>query len=216
MRVNGDILIRSVLLQGCFTSFMFLAAGQGDVTLAANQILLQFLEVTAFALDGFAFAAESLVGQAVGARRPDLLRRAAWLASGWGLAGAGLLVLAFALGGAMAIDLLTTAPDVRAAARAYLPWLVVAPLVSLASYMFDGIFIGATCTREMRNSVAVSVLVFAGLVMALVPLIGNHGLWAALMVLNALRGLTLWRLYPRVDAAAGAPVPGAAAGRAVG
>ncbi|MTH33876.1 MATE family efflux transporter [Paracoccus limosus] len=216
MRVNGDILIRSVLLQGCFTSFMFLAAGQGDVTLAANQILLQFLEVTAFALDGFAFAAESLVGQAVGARRPDLLRRAAWLASGWGLAGAGLLVLAFALGGAMAIDLLTTAPDVRAAARAYLPWLVVAPLVSLASYMFDGIFIGATCTREMRNSVAVSVLVFAGLVMALVPLIGNHGLWAALMVLNALRGLTLWRLYPRVEAAARAPVPGAAAGRAVG
>src|SRR5690606_23286241 len=96
-RVNGDILIRSVLLQGSFTTFMFMAAGQGDVTLAANQVLLQFLSIVAYGLDGFAFAAESLVGQAVGARRPDRLRRAARLASGWGVAGAGLLSALFLL-----------------------------------------------------------------------------------------------------------------------
>lgn len=206
MLVNRDILIRSVLLQACFTSFIFMAAGQGDMTLAANQILVQFLSVVAFALDGFAFAAESLVGQAVGARRPDLLRRAAWLSSAWGLAGAALLALGFALFGAQAVDILTTSPELRAVARDYLPWLVAAPLLSVASYMFDGIFIGATCTREMRNSVAVSVVVFAVLIILLPPLIGNHGLWAALMLLNLLRGVTLWRLYPRVLAAARAPL----------
>ncbi|RQP05542.1 MAG: MATE family efflux transporter [Paracoccus sp. BP8] len=201
-RVNGDIMIRSVLLQGSFTTFMFLAAGQGDVTLAANQVLLQFLEIVAYGLDGFAFAAESLVGQAVGARRRDRLRRAARLASAWGVAGAGLLSAAFLLGGPAIIDLLTTSAEVRAEARRFLPWLVAAPLIGIASWMLDGIFIGATRTREMRNAMLVSVGIYAVLVLLLPPAFGNHGLWAALMALNALRGLTMWRLYPRVEAAA--------------
>ncbi|SIQ05687.1 multidrug resistance protein, MATE family [Paracoccus thiocyanatus] len=201
-RLNGDILIRSILLQGAFTSFMFLAAGQGDVTLAANQVLLQFLSIVAYGLDGFAFAAESLVGQAVGARRPDRLRQAARLASAWGAAGAGLLAAAFLLGGPAIIDLLTTAPEVRSQAREFLPWLVAAPLIGIASWMLDGIFIGATRTREMRNAMLASVGVYAVLVVALPPVLGNHGLWAALMALNALRGLTMWRLYPRAEAAA--------------
>ncbi|MFC3569444.1 MATE family efflux transporter [Paracoccus simplex] len=206
-RVNGDILIRSVLLQGSFTTFMFMAAGQGDVTLAANQVLLQFLSIVAYGLDGFAFAAESLVGQAVGARRPDRLRRAARLASGWGAAGAALLAAVFLLGGPAIIDLLTTAPAVRAEAREFLPWLVVAPLVGVASWMLDGIFIGAIRTREMRNAMLVSVGIYAVLVLLLPRAFGNHGLWAALMALNALRGLTLWRLYPRVEAAARGMAP---------
>lgn len=84
--VNADILLRSVALQGSFTTFIFLGARWGDVTLAANQVLIQFLEITAYALDGFAFAAESLVGQAIGARRPDRVRRAAILTSQWGAA----------------------------------------------------------------------------------------------------------------------------------
>lgn len=203
VRVNGDILIRSVLLQGSFTTFIFLGAGQGDVTLAANQVLLQFLEITAYGLDGFAFAAESLVGQAVGARRRDRLRRAAQLTTTWGVAGAGLFSAAFLIGGPALIDVLTTAPDVRAEARTYLPWLVAAPLIGIASWMLDGIFIGATRTREMRNTMLVSVAIYALLVMVLPLGWGNHGLWAALMGLNTLRGLTMWRLYPRVEAAAG-------------
>mgnify|MGYP000107743375 CR=1 FL=1 len=202
VRVNGDIMIRSVLLQGSFTAFMFLGAGQGDVTLAANQVLLQFLEIMAYGLDGFAFAAESLVGQAVGARRPDRLRRAATLTSQWGVAGAALLGGVFWLAGPAIIDLLTTSPEVREMARHYLPWLIVAPLIGIASWMLDGIFIGATRTREMRNAMLVSVAVYAVLVSVLPMVMGNHGLWAALMGLNALRGLTMWRLYPRVAAAA--------------
>lgn len=109
----------------------------------------------------------------------------------------------FLLGGPAIIDLLTTAPEVRAQARAFLPWLVAAPLVGIASWMLDGIFIGATRTREMRDAMLVAVGIYAVLVAVLPPIWGNHGLWAALMALNALRGLTMWRLYPRVVAAAG-------------
>lgn len=197
--VNADIMVRSVLLQGSFTAFVFLGAGFGDVTLAANQILLQFLGIMAYALDGFAFAAEALVGQAVGRRSLPALRRAAMMASGWGAAGAVALAAGFALAGPSVIDLMATAPEVREAARAFLPWVVAGAVLSLASYMLDGIFIGATETRAMRNAMLLSVAIYAGAVAVLVPVFGNHGLWAALMVLNVVRGLTLGVLYPRVE-----------------
>jgi MATE family multidrug resistance protein len=201
-RVNGDIMIRSVLLQGCFTGFMFLGAGQGDVVLAVNQVLLQFLEITAYALDGFAFAAETLVGQAVGLRAPRQVRLAARVTGQWAAGGALLLALAFGAAGPWIIDAMAAAPEVRAAARAYLPWLVAAPLIGVASWMFDGIFIGATLTREMRNAMVVSVGVYAGAAAVLVPAFGNHGLWAALMALNLARAVTMARLYPRAEARA--------------
>lgn len=209
-RVNTDIMIRSVLLQASFAAFLFLGAGQGDVTLAANQVLVQFLEITAYALDGFAFAAESLVGQAVGARSPLRLRRAALLSGEWAAGGALLLGVVFFLAGPVIIDTMTTAPEVRAAARLYLPWLGLAPLIGVASWMLDGIFIGATLTREMRNAMALSVLVYAAALTLLLPAFGNHGLWAALMVLNLARGTTMARLYPRAEARA-APGQGGAA-----
>lgn len=201
-RVNGDIMIRSVLLQASITAFVFMSAGQGDVALAANQVLLQFLSIIAFALDGFAFAAESLVGQAVGARRPGAVRRASVLTSAWGLAGAAGLAVAFGLAGGAIIDLLTTAPEVREVARAYLPWLVAAPLIGVTAWMLDGIFIGATLTRDMRVAMMLSCLVFLFAVLILPPVWGNHGLWAALMVLNLARGVTMALRYPRAEAAA--------------
>jgi MATE family multidrug resistance protein len=202
MSVNTDIMIRSVLLQASFTSFLFFGAGLGDVTLAANQVLLQFLSITAYALDGFAFAAEALVGQAVGARGAGRVRRASVLAAQWGVGGAAALGLTFALAGPAIIDLMATATEIRAAARDYLPWIAVAPLIGVASWMFDGIFIGATLTREMRNAMAVSVAVYALALATLPGVYGNHGLWAALMVLNAVRGLTMAAYYPRAERAA--------------
>ncbi|MBM3606630.1 MAG: MATE family efflux transporter [Alphaproteobacteria bacterium] len=201
-RVNGDIMIRSVLLQGCMTSFLFLGAGQGDVPLAANQVLLQFMAVTAYALDGFAFAAESLVGQAVGANRPERVRRASVVTSTWGLGGAVLLGLVFVVAGGAIIDLLTTSPEVRAEARLYLPWLGLAPVIGVTAWMLDGIFIGATLTREMRVAMIQSVAVFVAGVLILPSVWGNHGLWAALMALNTARAVTMLRLYPRAEAAA--------------
>lgn len=201
MQVNGDIMLRSILLQGAFTGFIFLSAGQGDVTLAANQVLLQFLEITAYGLDGFAFAAESLVGQAVGARSVPAVRRASVVTSQWGVAGALALGLFFWAAGPAIIDLMTTEPGVRAEARTYLAWAAAAPVIGIASWMFDGIFIGATRSREMRNSAAISVLVYAAAVVGLWGL-GNHGLWAALMVMNVTRAVTLGAVYGRVERAA--------------
>jgi MATE family multidrug resistance protein len=201
-QVNGDILIRSVMLQASFTSFLFLGAGLGDVTLAANQVLLQFLLITAFALDGFAFAAEALVGQALGRHDRAGLRRAAIVSSQWGAGFSCALALAFLAAGPAIIDVMATAPEVRAAARGYLPWMAAAPLLGIAAWMFDGIFIGATRTRELRNAMFLSCLVYVAALALLLPAWGNHGLWASLMILNVTRGITLARRYPALEAAA--------------
>ena len=195
---SRDILLRTVILQLSFTSFVFLGARFGDVTLAANQVLLQFLQITAFGLDGFAFAAEALIGQAVGARNKAEVRRASRMAMQWGFGGAAALALAFAATGGMLIDLMTTAPEVRAAARAWLPWLVAAPLVGVAGWIYDGIFIGAMLTQAMLRAMALSVAIYGAALALLVPVFGNHGLWAALMVLLVARGLTMWRARPAV------------------
>lgn len=202
--VNSDIMVRSVILQGAFTSFVFLGARFGEVTQAANQVLLQFLEITAYALDGFAFAAEALVGVAVGAGSRSDFRRASVLTSQWGVAGAILCALTFWFAGPWVIDLLTTEPQVRTAARGWLIWVAAAPVVGIACWMLDGIFIGATRTRDMRNAMLVTLLVYAP-VLALLPMVmGNHGLWAALMVLLVVRGITLGRLYPALERSVGA------------
>lgn len=203
LTVNADIMVRSVLLTVSFASFLFLGAGLGDVTLAANQVLVQFLEITAFALDGFAFAAEALVGAAVGAGARARLRRAAIMASQWAVGGAIVLGVVFWLLGPVLIDLMSTAQDVRAEARIYLLWVVVAPAIGIASWMFDGIYVGATWTREMRQMMILSVLVYVIALAILLPSFGNHGLWAALMVLNLTRGLTLGWAYPRLEARVG-------------
>ncbi|TKA97953.1 MATE family efflux transporter [Cereibacter changlensis] len=199
MLVNRDIMVRSVLLQASFTTFVFLGAGFGDVTLAANQVLLQFLEISAYALDGFAFAAEALVGQAVGARSVAGVRRSSVMLGQWGAGGALFLALVFALAGPQIIDLITTAPEVRAEARQFLPWLVAAPLIGVASWILDGVFIGATQTREMMRAMLISVPIYGAALLLLVPLVGNHGLWASLMVLNATRGVTMLLAYPKVE-----------------
>ena len=197
-RVNGDIMLRSLMLQAIFVSFLFLASDFGDLQLAANQILLQFLEITAFALDGFAFAAEALVGQALGAGARPALRQGAIMTSLWGLGCVVLLALAFFLFGGTIIDVMTTAPDVRAEARSYLVYMVLAPLLGLAAWMLDGIFIGATRTADMRNMMAVSALIYVLAVLALVPALGNHGLWIALLISFVARGVTLGLRYPQL------------------
>ncbi|PKP73495.1 MAG: MATE family efflux transporter [Alphaproteobacteria bacterium HGW-Alphaproteobacteria-6] len=210
MQVNSDIMLRSILLQASFTSFVFLGARHGDVTLAANQVLLQFLHITAYGLDGFAFAAETLVGQAVGRRSAPAVRRASVLAGQWGGGGAVLLGLAFWAAGPGLIDLMSAAPEVRAAARAFLPWVAIAPVIGIASWTFDGIYIGATLSREMRNAMVLSVAAYGAALTVLPGAFGNHGLWAALMVLNLARGVSMAAYYPRAERAAGQPLPGVA------
>ncbi len=200
--VNTDILIRSVLLQAIFVSFLFWGANFGDVRLAANQILLQMLYLTSYAMDGFAAAAESLVGQALGARNATRLRRAAYLTGLWGFGIAAILALMFALFGPWMIDLMTTAQDVRAAAIVYLPYMIAAPIVGAAAWMLDGIFIGATRSTDMRNMMIVSALCYFAAIIPLMALLGNHGLWLGLLLSFGVRGVTLGWKYPALEAQA--------------
>ncbi|MBD3677271.1 MAG: MATE family efflux transporter [Rhodobacteraceae bacterium] len=200
--VNLDILIRSVLLQAIFVSFLLIGSDFGNVPLAANQILLQFLSITAYGLDGFAFAAETLVGQALGAKARGTLRRSAVMTSIWGVGTSLVLALAFLLFGGAIIDFMTTAPEVRAEARIYLPYMVLAPILGIAAWMLDGIFIGATRSADMRNMMLVSALVYLGAVLILVPAYGNHGLWIAFLISFVVRGITLGLRYPALEAEA--------------
>lgn len=199
--VNRDIMIRSVALQLCFTAFVFLGARHGDVTLAANQVLLQFLGILSYALDGFAFAAETLVGQAIGAKAAREVRQAVRLALMWTFWSGVVLGLGFWLAGPWLIDLMATAPDVRAEARHYLPWIVAAPIFGALAWAYDGIYIGALLTQEMRRLMLIAAGAYVVALGVTWPL-GNHGLWAAMMVLFAVRSVLMHRNSPKVAALA--------------
>ena len=199
--VNRDIMIRSVALQLCFTAFVFLGARHGDVTLAANQVLLQFLGILSYALDGFAFAAETLVGQAIGAKAVAQVRQAIRLALIWTFWGGVVLGLGFWLAGPWLIDLMATAPEVRQEARHYLPWIVAAPVFGALAWAYDGIYIGALLTVDMRRLMLISAVAYVVALGLLLPF-GNHGLWAALMVLFAARSGLMHHNSPKVAALA--------------
>jgi MATE family multidrug resistance protein len=145
-----------------------------------------------------------MVGAAMGARVRSALRRAAIVTSQWGVGFALAMGLAMMLAGPALIDVMTVSPEVRAVAREYLPWMIALPPLGIAAWMFDGIFIGATRTRELRNAMLVSVTVYGVALAVLLPAFGNHGLWASLMVLNVMRGVTLALRYPALEASAAA------------
>ena len=205
MQVNGDILIRSVLLQAGFVSFLFFGAELGDVTLAANQVLLQFVYLASYAMDGFVFAAESLVGQAMGARAVAQLRRGASVTAVWAFGSALVLAAGFWIVGPFVIDVMAKDPAVQEAARLYLPHMVAAPLLGALAWMLDGVFIGATRTQDMRNMMILSFLGYCGLVLLLLPSFGNHGLWMAMNGFFILRGISLAFRYPALERVAAAP-----------
>ena len=203
--VNGDIMIRSLALSAVFFWFMARGARQGDVTLAANSILIQFIGVAAYFLDGLAFAAEALVGRAVGAGERAALTEAIRLTTVWAAAIALVLSAIFALAGPTLIDLLSVDASARGAARAFLPWAAVAPLLGVWAFQLDGIFIGATRTRDMRNAMLLSLGIFLGAWWLLEPL-GNHGLWAAFYVHYGARIATLAYYYPGLLRSVPAPL----------
>jgi MATE family multidrug resistance protein len=166
-------------------------------------VLIQFLNITAYALDGFAFAAEALVGQALGAKNRSLFRRAVIMTSQWGLGSGILMALAFFVFGNSIINIMTTAQDVRTVGYEYLPWMVIAPLAGAAAWMLDGIFIGATRTADMRNMMFISFCIYLIALAILLPKYGNHGLWASLIIFSLARGITLGFKYPRLEASVG-------------
>jgi MATE family multidrug resistance protein len=187
--INGNLLLRTLVLVSSFAFLTAMGARQGPVILAANAVLLNFLYLASYALDGFANAAEALVGRAVGARDGALLRHAILRNGQWSIGIAVPISIAFAIAGPSLIDALTSQAPVAAAARDYLPWLVLMPLVGAWAYLFDGVFVGATLAREMRNTMLIAaVAVYLPAWWLLRPL-GNHGLWLAFILFNAARGI---------------------------
>jgi MATE family multidrug resistance protein len=201
--INLDIMIRSLALMMVFVWFTGSGARQGDLQLAANAVLTHLIELSAFFLDGLAFAAESLVGQAVGAHRRGQLTAAARLTTAWAAVMACILAGVLAVGGVPLIRALTIDPGVRQAAQMYLSWAAGAPLLGVWAFQLDGIFIGATRTADMRNAMLQSLVLFLAAWWLLRPW-GNHGLWAALYVSYLARVATLLRYYPRLVQSAGA------------
>ncbi len=197
LRVNGDIMVRSLALVFVFVWFMARGAEQGDVILAANAILMHFVSVSAYFLDGLAFAAEALVGRAVGAAHRAGLEASARMTTLWSAGVAIFAALVLISFGTVLIDVLTVDAASREAARTYLPWAAGAPLLGVWAFQLDGIFIGATRTADMRNAMLVSLGIFLAAWWLLTPY-GNHGLWGALYVHYAARVGTLGYYYPRL------------------
>ncbi|WP_299969040.1 MATE family efflux transporter [uncultured Roseobacter sp.] len=201
--LNTDILLRSLMLMVIFSSFVFIGARFGDVTLAANEVLIQFMYITAYAMDGFAFAAETLIARAYGRGDRAYVRRAALVTAFWGLMICIGTALGFALAGGWLIDLMAKNAEVQDTARVFLPYMIAAPLLGCAAWMLDGIFIGATRSADMRNMMALSFAIYWAAILILLPLLDNHGLWLALLISFVARGVTLGARYPALEAAAG-------------
>lgn len=195
LRSNGDIFLRTLALLLGFAIFTDQGARFGDATLAANHILLQLVSFSAFFLDGFAYTTEALVGRAYG--RGDrrifaaVVKRSFVLAAGTAVMLAALLLAA----GPFFIDLLTDLESVRALAERYLPFCALYVLVSFAAFQLDGIFIGTTRSRALRNASVVATLLFAAVVFPLAWVWGNVGLWAGFILFVMLRAAALGSYY---------------------
>lgn len=195
--INRDIMIRSILLLTAFAFFTRVGTEMGPVTLAANSVLMNFFLVAGFFLDGMSAAVEQIVGRSIGANHRPAFVRGAQLTFVWGLCMSvvvGLLLLVF---GDALIGLLSKAEDVHAEAVRYLPWAALTALSGLLAFHMDGVYIGATWSRDMRNMMFLSLALFLAVLYAAKPLIGNHGLWLALNLFLSIRGITLLALLPR-------------------
>lgn len=200
--VNRDIFIRTACLMFAFAFFTARGAKLGDNTLAANAVLIQFQQFLSFGLDGFAHAAEALVGGAVGAKDRRTLRLAVKICGLWAAVIAAAYTLVYAVGGPVIIGWLTDLEAVRALSGEFLIWVIISPIISVWSFTLDGVFIGATRTAEMRNGMIISLAIYLAAVFVLQPVLGNHGLWLAFTIFMAARAVTLAIVYPNVERAA--------------
>ena len=204
-RVSRDIFLRTLAMIFAWSLLTWMGARLGTTVLAANALLMNFQSFLAHGLDGFAHATSALVGEAVGAKNRDALRRTVIAAT---VMAAGVAVgyaLIYALFGANLLALLTDIPELRAFAGDHLIWMTLSPLLSVWAYQLDGIFIGATRAAEMRNAMIVSVAIYTAAMFTLPDLLGNHGLWASVMLFMVVRALTLAAFYPRVERMLEAP-----------
>ena len=211
LSVNRDIFVRTLLLAFSFAWFVQRGSAFGDVTLAANQVLLQLFLISGLALDGTAIAAETLVGQALGNAQQSgnstqmratafttyrqIVRRSFILAT---IAALTFVVLYGALGHGL-LRLLTPEGAILSDARQYWPWIIISPLIVMICFQLDGIFVGATRSTEMRDSMIISVFIFIPLSLYLPAIMGNHGLWLAFSIYFMMRAIGLGAFLPRIS-----------------
>ncbi|WP_069131862.1 MATE family efflux transporter [Rhodohalobacter halophilus] len=195
--VNRDIFIRTLCLIFTFSFFTAMSAKQGDLVLAANTILLQLWMVASYGIDGFAYAAESLIGKYKGRRNQEGLKKAVYYNLGWGL-GLGLIgSMAYGLFGDLILRIFTNNTEVIELAKVVLFWTVMAPTVSSICYILDGVFIGATETAPMRNTMLAATFVFFLPAYYIgTAMIGIHGLWLAMVLFMIVRGAVLALYLP--------------------
>ncbi len=194
--VNGFLFLRTLLLLAAFGLFWRKSAELGALTLATNQVLMNFPMLTSFALDGIAYAAEALVGATAGARQGVRMHATVLATAGWAVFAAGLATLAWALWGADLVALLTDIGDVRAAARDHLVWIVWLPLVAVWSYHMDGVYIGWSAARMMFATMGIAFVVYLRAVESFVAWYGIDGLWAAFLLFLLVRGVSQLIGYP--------------------
>ena len=195
---NGNIFIRTMALTVGFNFFGNAAASEGETFLASNHILMQFITMTALVLDAFAHTAEAVTGAAFGAKNKARFDRAVRLTSEFSALFAGLAGAIIMLGGPFVIQILTKDPAVIDTAMIYLPYCALVPVLGFAAYQMDGIFIGTTQTRAMRNAGIASVILYLGAHHILQPRFGPHGLWAAFLVYYVARAAMLGLYYPAI------------------
>lgn len=197
LALNIDIMIRTLALIFAFAWFTRLGSTLGELQLAANAILMNLFLVASYYLDGLATAAEQIAGRAIGANHRPAFLRAVRLTVIWGFVLAVPTTAFFLLFGDSVIALLTTVESVRQTASIYLPWAAVTAITGVLAFQMDGVFIGATWSRDMRNMMLLSLVLFVACTHFLGISFGNHGLWAALNIFLISRGFGLLALMPK-------------------
>lgn len=193
---NSNIFIRTIALTIGFSFFGKAAIGQGPIYLAGNHILLQFINMIALVLDSFAHVAEAAVGSAIGAKSKARFTRAVRLTSEFAVVFAFIAAAFVYYVGPFFIAFMSDDPRVIDSAMTYLPWCALAPIVGVAAWQFDGIFIGATRTAAMRNASVAALFIYVALHYLITPVFGTHGIWIAFLGYYIARGVTLWAAYP--------------------
>lgn len=199
-KVNTDIFLRTCCLVAVTVWFTRCGSSQGTLILAVNTLLMQFFMFFSYFMDGFAFAGESLCGNALGQRDTTALRLTVRALLQWGAAVAALFTVVYFLAGDLIVGLLSDERGVVDAASEFLGWVVVVPAAGFMAFTWDGVFIGITRTRRMLISMAISSAIYFGAYFILFPLLGNHGLWIAFLLYLLARGVYLHLASRRVFA----------------
>lgn len=196
--VNRDIFLRTLCLVAVTLFFTSAGAEQGEIILAVNTLLMQLFTLFSYVMDGFAYAGEALSGRYIGARNRDAFRSTVRHLFAWGGVMAVLFTLTYAVGGNAFLGLLTNDKEVITAADTYFYWALAIPAAGIAAFIWDGIFIGATATREMLLSMAVAAISFFAVYYGFRPILGNHALWLAFLTYLFMRGVVQTGLSRRI------------------